>query len=607
MDFLNRNEYSANQAAAKVMRVTSLLYALVFMLDYVGIFVVDLTVMFISFIVSVILLYIPTFILSVLKLNGKWIKYVIISCAVLFTAVVASILSFHAIPLFVYPIAIASFYFSGRLNLFASITTVVGVSVGQLISFFLDLLPDKNFELLEDVLVYAILPRAIIIFSISEVFTMLSKRTTAMMQSLKDAYEKARENDELRHAKIIAENANRAKSDFLANMSHEIRTPINAIIGMDEMILRECEDKAILEYASNIELASRNLLSTVNDILDFSKIESGKMELVCHEYVFGKVLNDVITMIDVKAKQKNLRFEIDIAKDLPENLYGDEIRIKQMLINLLNNAVKYTHEGFVRLEVYGVVVRDEVVLAVNIKDSGIGIRKESMSLLFEGFQRLDIAKNRNIEGSGLGLAITHRIVDMMNGKIDVSSTYGEGSTFTLEFSQKIMSSELMGDFVEKYRKPSGTMRKYTARFTAPDAKILIVDDNMMNLVVVKNLVKKTQINITMCMSGVEALEYMKSERFDVIFLDHMMPELDGIETLKRSKIMEGNLNINTPIIALTANAVAGIGDMYIAEGFTDYMSKPVDWVKLEELLEKYISDEKINNGISEEIIADEGF
>ncbi len=602
MEILRQNEYSANKSAAKVMRISVALYTFIFVLDILDVFVIPIHIMAVSFALSALFLYIPTIILYIFKKNGPWLKYVTTICAVMFTTIAASIMSFHVIPLYVYPIAISSLYFSGKLNTYASVFTVIGVSGAQLAAFYMNLLPDENFVNLHGVVVYSIFPRALILFSISFVFIMLSKRTKDVLNDFREAYEKARDTDALRHEKMLAEQANQAKSDFLANMSHEIRTPINAIIGMNEMVLRESDKKEVFEYATNIEAASKTLLSTVNDILDFSKIESGKMEIITSEYNIGKILNDVVTMIDVKAKQKNLTFNVYVDEGIPDKLIGDEIRIKQILINLLNNAVKYTPNGFVELEVKGTVneSRDSLNLECLVKDSGIGIKEENLATMFVGFQRFDLKKNRSIEGTGLGLAITHKIITMMNGTIEVKSVYGEGSTFAIKVPQDIADPAPIGNFISKYRKAAKTKHKYTTTFTAPDAEILIVDDNAMNLMVATNLLKKTLINITTCMSGYEALEIMENKKFDVILLDHMMPEIDGIETLRCVKQIPEHLNLNSPFIALTANAIAGVRDMYLAEGFTDYLSKPVDAVQLEEMLAKYIPDEKISKTETEE-------
>lgn len=388
--------------------------------------------------------------------------------------------------------------------------------------------------------------------------------------------------------------ATRSKSDFLSNMSHEIRTPINSILGMNEMILRECKDEEILNYAATVEQSGRLLLALINEILDLSKIESGKMEIVPVEYQMSSILNDVVNMIKERAEKKDLELEIEANAKIPNHLYGDEIRIRQVLTNLLTNAVKYTKAGTVTLAVdFERIGENSLNLKVGVKDTGIGIKEEDIEHLFDSFQRLDQVNNRHIEGTGLGLAITSRLVDMMEGTLKVESEYGKGSFFSVTIPQQILDSEEMGDFKKKFLESTRERKEYQKSFLAPEAKILVVDDNEMNLQVVKALLKETQVQITLCQSGQECLKQLRKQEFDVILLDHMMPTMDGIETLRYIRAIQVPDCSKIPVIALTANAISGVRTMYVQAGFDDYLSKPIVGAALEEMLLKYIPAEKI--------------
>ena len=394
----------------------------------------------------------------------------------------------------------------------------------------------------------------------------------------------------------VAKKANEAKSAFLSNMSHEIRTPINAVLGMNEMILREGEDEQILEYASSIKSAGNSLLSLVNDILDFSKIEAGKMEILPVQYHLGSLINDLINMISAKATDKGLDLIINVDEHTPASLIGDEVRIKQCVTNILTNAVKYTEKGSVTLNIsYNRVNDKNINLKFQVIDTGIGIKEEDLSKLYSPFERIEEIRNRTIEGTGLGMSIVKKLLAMMDTKLEVKSVYGEGSDFSFEVKQQIVSWEEIGDFKEKYKDYIQSTGKYHQRFNAPDARILIVDDTEMNLTVMKSLLKKTQIQIDTADSGRKTLEMIKKSKYDVIFLDHRMPEMDGIETYECMKTLEGNLNIDTPVIALTANAVSGAREEYLTHGFKDYLSKPVNGILLEEMLEHYIPVDKIQS------------
>ncbi|WP_303840376.1 ATP-binding protein [Selenomonas ruminantium] len=404
----------------------------------------------------------------------------------------------------------------------------------------------------------------------------------------------AEESTALREARDEALRANQAKSEFLANMSHEIRTPLNAILGMNEMIMREAGG-SIKKYAFNIKSAGDTLLSIINDILDFSKIESGKMEIVPVSYSLSSVLNDVYNMVSCKAGQKGLTFHMEVDPHIPDALRGDEVRLRQVVVNILNNAVKYTPKGSVTFKVQAAdnLPDGQLVLEFITQDTGIGIREEDKAKLFAKFQRLDLEKNRNIEGTGLGLAITVRLTEMMQGNITVDSVYGQGSTFTIRLPQTVEQDEPIGDFNARIEAALREEKHYKESFTAPAAKILVVDDNDMNLTVVQSLLEKTQLQIHTASSGKECLEKIAKEHYDIVFLDHMMPEMDGIETLSRAKAMTGIPCRNTPFIALTANAVAGVKEMFLEKGFDDYLSKPVDGKTLERMVQKYLPAEKL--------------
>ena len=417
-------------------------------------------------------------------------------------------------------------------------------------------------------------------------------------------------NEEAEKAKADAIAAANAKSVFLANMSHEIRTPINAILGMDTMILRECNDNEILEYAVNIQSASQTLLSLINDILDFSKIETGKLELVAGDYALSSLINDVYHMLISKAKEKGLALNVESDKNLPAKLYGDEVRIRQIIVNILNNAIKYTQKGSVTLtvEMSDMKLSDmpdhsndsksenitdkNTIITFRIADTGIGIKKENISHLFDSFSRFDEEKNKYIEGTGLGLAITKQLVDLMNGEIVVTSEYGKGSVFTVSIPQKIVSDLKIGDISEKYNEPANKKKKKST-FTAPDANVLVVDDVKMNINVFKALLKRTEINVDSAMSGLEALDMIKEKKYDIIFLDHMMPDMDGIETYQNMKMLEDNPNKDTTVVMLTANAIMGAKEEYLGIGFSDYLSKPVQAPKLEAMILKYLPEELV--------------
>ncbi len=389
--------------------------------------------------------------------------------------------------------------------------------------------------------------------------------------------------------KQLAVAAGENKAKFLANMSHEIRTPINTVIGMNEMILRENKDEVIEEYAYNIKRASEMLLSLINDVLDFSKMEAGKLQLVENDYYLSTMLNDAVMGIRNRVQQKNLELKLEIDEKMPSVLKGDEIRIKQILNNLMSNAVKYTERGSITFSAKGVSDESGFSLIMSVKDTGMGIKKEDMEKLFDSFQRLELSKNRYIEGTGLGLNITQQLVSIMNGTIEVQSEYGKGSCFTVTIPQQIVDSAAMGSLEQKRRYKRMEKESSQDILHIPEAEILVVDDNKMNLVIIRELLKRSEARLEFAQSGTECLQKTKEKKYDLILMDHMMPEPDGIQTLHFIREDGSNINRETPIVVLTANALDGMKEQYIKEGFADYLAKPIEADKLEQVLGRFFS------------------
>ncbi len=399
----------------------------------------------------------------------------------------------------------------------------------------------------------------------------------------------------------------RSKDNFFANMSHEIRTPINTIIGLNEMTLREDISEEIAENAINIQNASKMLLTTINDILDLSKLESGKMEIMPTQYEFSGMLSDLVNLIWIRAHQKELEFKVDIDPNIPSMLYGDEVRIKQVITNMLTNAVKYTDAGSITLSAQAERLSPvTILLRISVKDTGKGIRKESLDDLFRSFKRVDETVNRNIEGTGLGLSISKQLLDMMGGRIYVDSVYHKGSTFTIELQQDIVNSRPIGVIDFAAQKQIKNRAAYRQKFVAPDARVLVVDDNDMNRMVAVKLLRATKVRVDTVGSGRECLNKTAAQGYHVILMDHMMPEMDGEETLHAIRAQTKGYCQKTPVIALTANVMANADRIYQEMGFDGYLAKPINTSLLEAALMKYLPPDLIEFTASENEISDAG-
>lgn len=397
----------------------------------------------------------------------------------------------------------------------------------------------------------------------------------------------------LSQAREEAMEANRAKSTFLANMSHEIRTPINVMLGMNEMILRESESREVVQYAKSVERAGNYLLSLINNILDITRIESKKLDIIEEKFSLRQLVQEVCLIGAKQAEAKNLEFVVDVEETLPKYLEGDALHIKQVILNLINNAVKYTKKGKVFLE----VCQEEKQISFSVKDTGIGIKKEDMEALFDMFMRADIKRHRNIEGSGLGLTIAKELCEQMGGHIQAESIYGKGSNFTVYFPLKDAGTEKIGQWKVVEGEPVQEKRK---KFFASEAQILLVDDSEQNIQVITSLLRRTGVQLDTAASGFECIEKVRNKKYHLIFLDYMMPEMDGIETFHRLKKEVNGQSV--PVIALTADVSTGIHQHFLSEGFSDYLSKPVMWEKLEELLLQWLPAELVSmkNGAGED-------
>lgn len=607
--YIENREYIANTYVLRCFTVTMIIFSIAFILNILGIFVINQQVMLGSFIPCMLIYALVLIVFKGVSHSDERLKYFILFNIVLVYTIMGVFITYHVVLISILPFLYATIYSSKGLmryvyvlTVFSTILIVYGgyywglcdanmtlLTTGRLKDYVVNgqfTLTTVNENPYVSLGIFFILPRCLIyisfMFVCSSIFNIVS-----------GSLEKAKLSAQLELAKEEAEQANLAKTQFLTRMSHEIRTPINAVIGMNEMILRESAEPDIKKYAGDIKSSATALLSLINEILDSSKIESGKMEIIPVQYEIHSLLNDLHNMISVRAEDKGLQLVFDVSPELPSEYLGDDLRLRQVLVNLLTNAVKYTVNGTVTMAITARVEGEYATLCFSVQDTGIGIKEEDIDKLFVQFERIEETKNRHIEGTGLGMNIVTQLLTMMDSELTVQSVYGEGSTFRFELVQKIMNAEPIGDFRKKI---SNTSKETVVkqRFVAPEARILVVDDNAMNRQVFCSLLKQTRMKIYEADSGEACIALTKQKQFSIIFLDYMMPNMDGIETYHILK--ENHLCDNTPVIMLTANAVVGAKEQFLQEGFQDYLTKPIMPDKLDDMVLKYLPQHLIQEG-----------
>ncbi|MBP5427498.1 MAG: response regulator, partial [Clostridiales bacterium] len=580
-ELLARNVEEANKWVARCLMIFAFIMGITWMLNYVGIFLLQSSNFSTITLLTCFFCALPYCILKITKkYNKAYLKYMFITITLVVTFVLYTPLSYHTIIFLMLPITLATLYFDRNLIIFTILGTNILIIVGTIASFYLNITPNAPLmDSIKSLVIYAVIPRILIFMGMASISISITNRTSLLLGRLIDS---ANSVIEAIKSKEEAESADRAKSLFLANMSHEIRTPMNAILGMTDIILLENDIGPIKEDILVIKSACTNLLEIINDILDFSKIESNKLELVNEVYNFHDLINNIIKILSPKFDEKGLEFKLNIDGDVPENLIGDSARIRQIITNILNNAIKFTKEGFVTMSIECSVIEKDVIITFDISDTGCGIKEEDIPKLFKRFERCDTKQNRSVEGTGLGLCISKNLINLMNGDIQVKSEYQKGTTFSFYVKQKISD------------KPSCTINNSDLiSFVAPHANILVVDDLALNLKVISGLLKPYNVNLTTLLSGRECVNLLKTQkqRFHIIFMDHMMPDLDGIDTFKLIKpYIE-----DTPVVMLTANTISGMKEKFLKEGFSDFLGKPIDLAKLNNILLTYLPQDLIEH------------
>lgn len=614
--YIEDTEYVANKYVIRCFSIMMLVFTVAFILNLAGIFVIEQSLMRKAYFPSLLIYAVMLIVTRFVSLSSHGIKFFIMLCVFAVLTVMGVYITYHVMLASILPLLYAMLYSSKRLNRFVYVMAVISIVItvyggyryglcdanmalltaDRLQSYLVEgsfVLTKVNENPTLSLLLFFVIPRCLAHIAFMAVCGSIYKFVSGSL-------EKVRLAAELEKAKEEAEQANRAKSQFLARVSHEIRTPINAVLGMNEMILRESKEEDTVRYATDVKDSSMMLLNIVNDILDSSKIESGMMELVPVKYELGSLLNDLYNMTNLKAKEKGLELVFDISPDLPCSLTGDDKRIRQIILNLLTNAVKYTERGSVTLKIEGVPQNENVILRCAVTDTGIGIKPEDMEAVQKMYCRVDVQRNRTIEGTGLGLNIVRQFLELMGSELKIQSEYEKGSVFSFELVQPVEDKTPLGDFRERIQK---SVSVYHSNYSAPEAKVLVVDDYKMNLKVFKGLLKQTKMQVFEAESGQECLRMLEKGRFDIVFLDHMMPGMDGIETLhtiKERKLCEG-----VPIVMLTANAIKGDKERYLQEGFNDFLSKPIIPEKLDRVILRHLPQELVHSEEEKETVKKE--
>lgn len=603
--YIKDQESVANRYVMKCFSVTMLAYTVAFVLNILNIFVIDKQIMLMGYLPSMIIYFIVLIIFKNIDSSNRKLKYFMLFTILLVFTIIGLSITYHVVLISLLPFLYATLYSSKKVMNYVYGLTVVSTVVIVYGGYYFGLcdanmtllttnslsqyIADGQFTLTQvntnpamTLMLFFVLPRCLIYVAFVAV-------CNSIFDILSSSLERAKLSEELAKAKEEAEAANKAKSKFLARVSHEIRTPINAVIGMNEMIIRESKEEEIQSYARDVKDSSVVLLNLINELLDSSKIESGKMELIMGDYDIRSLLNDIYNMMQIRAKQKNLQLVFEIDEQIPSGYNGDDKRIRQVLTNLLSNAIKYTEKGTVTLSLGCTKENGEAILHYAIKDTGIGIKQEDIGKIYDEFQRFDISRNRHVEGTGLGMNIVQQFLKLMNSELQITSEYGKGSEFSFDLRQTIVDEAPLGNFRERLAQADNKKNGRTD-YVLPNVKILVVDDSEINLKVFTGLLKQTQMQITAVLSGRECLQQLKENTYDLVFLDHMMPEMDGIETLhaiKEEKLCEG-----TPIIMLTANAIVGDKERYLKEGFDDFLSKPIIPDKLDRMILKHLDKQQ---------------